>query len=212
MIKKIINFVDMFDKLKNKSKFKFIESIDVAINLDIDTKRSDHVIKGTVYLPHGTGKKLKIVVFTERENYNIAYSSGAYYVGMDKLFKKIIDKKIVYDLVISDVNSTKYISKLGVILGPKGLMPNLKLGTITENLSETIKKFLNNKIIYKTDKFGIIHSLIGKINFSNDKLSENLMSLILSIKSNRPINCKVDSFIKKITISSTMGKGFIVNI
>ncbi len=205
------NLIEIFDNIKKKSKSSFIESIDIAINLNIDTKNIDHNIKGNVLLPFNVSKKKKIIVFAPKSKSKIAYSSGAYYVGMEDLFNKVKNNLIKYDLVISTLDSVKLVSKLGEILGPKGLMPNLKLGTITDDLEDSICKFIKGQITYKNDKFGIIHSIIGKINFSNNELLENYICLINSVKSNKPNNLKNNIFFKKIFISSTMGKSFLVN-
>lgn len=204
--------IKIFNLIKSKSKINFIESIDVAINLFIDTKDIDQNIKGSVLLPYSFNKKKKIIVFASKSKEDISYSSGAFLVGMEDLYNKVKNNLIDYDIVISSLEAVKLVSKLGQILGPKGLMPNLKLGTITDNLKETISEFVKGKITYKNDKFGIIHSVIGKINFTNDQLLENFICLINSIKFNKPSKLKNIIFFKKIVISSTMGKGFLLNL
>ncbi len=206
------NIIDIFSEIKKNSNRKFIESIDVAINLMIDIKKSDNLIKNYVILPYGIKKNIKIVVFASDEYKEVAYSYGAYFVGKDDLFKKIISYKIDFDLVVAMPDTIKIVSKLGKILGPKGLMPNINFGTITSNIKETVKNLYEGKqIIYKNDRYGIVHVTIGKTSFSEKMLLYNLKSLVLSIKKNKPNSISSIFFIKKITISSTMGKGFIVN-
>ncbi len=208
------NIIDILNLIKKESSKKFIESIDVAINLLIDVSKSDQIINNTVLLPCGHGKKFKIVVFASNLYEKEAYNFGAYYVGTENLFKKIKEKKIKFDLVISSVDYIDYIKKLGVILGPRNLIPNIKLGTLIENnkLIFTIKNFVKNQIIYRNDKFGIIHVSIGNTNFSNSYLIENFKFLINFIKNNKPLKIKSLFFIKKVVLSSTMGKGFIIDI
>ncbi len=206
------NLIKIFNLIKNKSKINFIESIDIAINLSIDPKDFTQNIRGSVLLPYSFSKERKIIVFAPKSKEKIAYSSGAFLVGMDDLFYKVKNNLIKYDIVISSLESVDLVSKLGQILGPKGLMPNLKLGTITDNLENTISNFVKGQITYKNDKFGIIHGVIGKINFTSNQLLDNFICFINSIKSNKPNGLKNNFLFKKIVISSTMGKGFLVNI
>ncbi len=204
------NLIKIFNFIKNKSKINFIESIDIAINLSIDTKDVTQNIKGNVLLPHNFGKKKKIIVFTPKSKESIAYSSGAFLVGMDDLFDKVKNNLIEYDVVISSLEAVNLVSNLGPILGPKGLMPNLKLGTITNDLEKTILNFTKGQITYKNDRFGIIHSIIGKINFTNDQLLDNFICFVNSVEFNKPNNFKGSIFLKNIYVSSTMGKSFLV--
>ncbi len=204
--------IKIFDLIKKKSKINFIESIDVAINLFIDTKDINQHIKGCVLLPYGIGKKNKVVVFASEFQKDIAYSSGAFYVGSKDLFNKIKNCSIKYDVVISTLEHIKLVSKLGQLLGPKGLMPNIKLGTLTDNLKDSVSKFSKGQITYKNDKFGIIHSKIGKINFTSEHLLSNFTCFIDSVKLNRPSKLKSNFFFKKIFISSTMGKSYLVDL
>ncbi len=206
------NLIKIFDFIKKKSKFNFIESIDIAINLFIDTKDINQNIKGSILLPYGMVKKNKVIVFASKSKENIAYSSGAYFVGMENLLDKVKNNSIKYDVVISSLEGVKLVSKLGQILGPKGLMPDLKFGTITDDLKNSVEKFSRGQITYKNDKFGIIHSVIGKINLSSDQLLDNFICFINSVKSNKPNKIKDDLFFKKIFISSTMGKSFLIDL
>ncbi len=206
------DLIKIFENIKKKSKFNFIESVDIAINLSIDTKDINQTIKGNVLLPHNFGKTKKVIVFASKSKEKISYSAGAFFVGMENLFDKVKNNTIKYDVVLSTLDSMKLVSKLGQILGPKGLMPNLKLGTITDDLENSISKFVKGKIIYKNDKFGIIHSTIGKLNFTSNQLLDNFICFINSIISNKPKQLKNMFFLKKIFISSTMGKSFLVNL
>ncbi len=213
---KFLNYlIDIFDLLKkNNKKRNFIESIDVSINLDINYKDINQYIYGNVILPYYLNKNIKIAVFDNKYDKNIIYSWGAYIVGSDSLINKIINKKINidFDLVITTPNYINNISKIGYILGPKGLMPNIKFGNITNDLKKTINDFSKNRIIYKNDKFGIIHVTIGNINLESFKLANNLIFLLDSIKKNKPSSIKNFLFIKKIFISSTMGNSYLVNL
>ncbi len=203
---------DVFDFIKKTSKCKFIESIDAAINLSINTKDSDQNISSGLMYPNIVVKKnRKIIVFAPDILHNIAYKSGAYIVGTNDLFDKVKNRSINYDVVLSVPESINIVSKLGFILGPKNLMPNLKLGTLTNDLEKSITDFVNGKIIYRNDKFGIVHVIIGKVNFTNIQLIDNLKFLISSINFNKP-NKFNKSLINKITLSSTMGKSYKINL
>ncbi len=213
-IKKIVNkeqIIDIFNLIKKKSNRKFIESIDISINLSFNKNIIDKCIYGSVLLPYRINNNIKILVFTNNNNYEIANISGATYVGNKDLIKIIKDNKIKYDIVLSTPDVLNIVSKVGYILGPKGLMPNLKLGTITNDLKKTIFEFKNGKIIYKSDKFGIINCSIGKINFSSENLYNNTLYFIYSVINIKNSN-KNNFLINKITVSSTMGKSYIINL
>ncbi len=204
--------IKIFDLVKKSSKKRFIESIDVDINLLLDYKDISQNICGNLLFPYRNKNKRRIVVFTDESNFKIAYKAGAFFVGNNDLFDKIKNNKIKYDLVICSYNYINIVSKLGYILGPKGLMPNLKLGTITNDIKNTVSDFVKGKVIYKSDKYGIIHISIGKINFSNEELFSNFFYLINSILLNKLNKVDNDIFIKKISVSSTMGKSYIINL
>ncbi|CAL4041980.1 50S ribosomal protein L1 [Buchnera aphidicola (Phyllaphis fagi)] len=204
---KIYNAINLLKKFSTKN---FIESLDVAINLGIDAKKSDQNIRGFTILPHGIGRKIKIAVFTQGENIKKATDNGADIAGSYELidyFKN--NKKSHFDVVIASPDSMNIIGKLGPILGPKGLMPNPKTGTITSNIVEAINNAKKGQIRYKNDKNGIIHTTIGKINFSNQQLQENLTQLLESLYKLKPIKSK-GTFFKKITLSTTMGIGLLI--
>lgn len=192
--------------LKDATNAKFEESIDVAINLGIDGKLSDQNVRGSAILPNGSGKNMRIVVFAEGEDADAAKSAGADEVGMDDLAEKIKSGYSDFELVISTPSSMKIVGQLGQILGPKGVMPNPKDGTVTKNIKDAVNNAKKGQAMFRNDKGGIIHCSIGKLNFSEQAIKENFSSLIDEIKKNRPASAK-GVFIKMITLSSTMGPG-----
>ncbi|QJC32572.1 50S ribosomal protein L1 [Enterobacteriaceae endosymbiont of Donacia dentata] len=203
-IKKQSSIEDAINNLKSLSKVKFIESIDIAINLGIDTKKTEQNIRGNVCLKHGTGNYIRIAVFADGDEAIQAKKLKVEFIGMSDLASKINNGEKKFDVVIATPGAMDIVSKLGPILGPKGLMPNPKLGTITNNIGETIKKIRNGQINFRNDKNGIIHTNIGKINFKNYKIKENLQCLLKTLIKYRPVQLK-GNYIKKIYISSTMG-------
>ncbi|VFP79041.1 50S ribosomal protein L1 [Buchnera aphidicola] len=204
---KINKAIEILKKIKPAN---FIESIDVAFNLNINPKKSEQNVRGSVILPHGTGKKIKIAVFTTGKNIKIAQSYGADFVGMEDLANIIKKQKIKFDLIIASPEAMELVGKLGPILGPRGIMPNPKFGTVTKNIKKSIKDARKGKINYKNDKNGIIHSNFGKINFSNKNLYENFLALYHSIKQSKPAQLK-GIYYKKISISTTMGPGINID-
>lgn len=209
-VKKIYNLDELIKILKSSSKVKFVESIDIAINLGINPKKSDQNIRGTTILPHGLGRVVKVAVFTHGENVEIAKKSGAEYIGMEDLAEKIKKEGIAFNTVIASPDAMKIVTQLGHILGPRGLMPNPKLGTVTENIAEAIKNAKTGQVCYRNDKNGIIHATIGRINFKNDQIKENFHTFLESIKKAKPPQSK-GIYIKKIVLSSTMGVGLTVD-
>jgi large subunit ribosomal protein L1 len=191
--------------LKNQSKKKFIESFDVAIMLGINTKKTDQNIRGSTTLPHGTGKKIKVAVFAHGKKAEDAKKAGAEYIGMEDLSQKIKNNQIKFDVTVAIPESMKIVGLLGSILGPKGLMPSYKLGTITSNIFDIVKEIKNGQIRYKNDKNGIIHTSIGKTNFSINQIKENLIHLINALKKQKPSASK-GIYIKKVFLTTTMGK------
>ena len=192
--------------LKDATNAKFEESIDVAINLGIDGKLSDQNVRGSAILPNGSGKNMRVIVFAEGEDAEAAKSAGADEVGMDDLAEKIKSGFSDFELVISTPSSMKIVGQLGQILGPKGVMPNPKDGTVTKNIKDAVNNAKKGQAMFRNDKGGIIHCSIGKLNFSEQAIKENFKSLIDEIKKNRPAAAK-GAFIKMITLSSTMGPG-----
>lgn len=192
-----------------KLKFKDHESIDVHIVLGIDSTKSDHIIKSASVLPHGNGKKIRVAVFADGEDEKKALEAGADTVGMKSLHDEIKSKVINYDVIISRLDAMKYISDLGPILGPRGLMPNIKTGTLTSDIEKAVLNVKNGQINYKSEKNGIIHCSIGKINFDDNKIKENLEKLLSDIKKLKPSTSK-GVFIKKVILSTTMGPGISI--
>ncbi|QJC32974.1 50S ribosomal protein L1 [Enterobacteriaceae endosymbiont of Donacia semicuprea] len=203
-LKKQFSIEDALNNLKLLSKVKFIESIDIAINLGINTKKTEQNIRGNVCLTHGTGNYVRLAVFADGNEAIQAKKLKAEFIGMTDLATKINNGEKKFDIVIATPEAMDIVSKLGPILGPKGLMPNPKLGTITNNMSKTIKKIRNGQINFRNDKNGIVHTNIGKINFENYKIKENLQCLLKILKKYKPSQLK-GNYIKKIYISSTMG-------
>ncbi|ANF16861.1 50S ribosomal protein L1 [Buchnera aphidicola (Schlechtendalia chinensis)] len=208
--KKIFEIEEGIELLKKMAISKFNESIDASINLGINPKKPDQNIKNSIVLPFGTGKTIKLAVFTTGENINIAKKLGAEYVGLHDLVEQIKEKKIKFDIAIASTDTMKIVNELGPILGPRGLMPNPKLGTVTDNIENAIKNAKYGQINYKNDKNGIVHTTIGKINFPNKDIQENLNALLTSLKKLRPLNLKGE-YIKKVTISTTMSLGINID-
>ena len=197
--------------IKDSSKVKFDETLDVAIKLDIDSSKSDQGIRGIVNLPHGTGKKIKVAVLAKDEKAKEAQEAGADIVGEKDLEESILKGKIDFDILISTPDMMPTVGKLGKILGPKGLMPNPKLGSVANDVSNAVKKAKSGQVQFKNDKAGIIHAGIGKLKFSEENLLENLKVFYETIKKNKPDSVK-GSFIKKVSIASTMGFGLELNL
>jgi large subunit ribosomal protein L1 len=195
---------EAINKLKKFSTVNFIESIDIAIQLGIDSKKSEQNIRNNIILPHGTGKPIKIAVFAHGDKAIEAKEAGADLVGMEDLATKIKNGEKKINVVITIPEAMNLVRTLAPILGPRGIMPNPKLGTITENIKETINKIKKGQITLRNDKNGIIHTNIGKINFDNYKIKENIEYIINILKKYKPPQIK-GNFIKKIYISSTMG-------
>ncbi|QJC30054.1 50S ribosomal protein L1 [Enterobacteriaceae endosymbiont of Plateumaris sericea] len=195
---------EAINELKKFSTVNFIESIDIAIQLGIDSKKSEQNIRKNIILPHGTGKRIKIAVFAHGDKAIEAKEAGADLVGMEDLAIKIKNGEKKINVVITLPEAMNLVRKLAPILGPRGIMPNPKLGTITENIKETINKIKKGQITLRNDKNGIIHTNIGKINFDNYKIKENIEYIINILKKHKPSQIK-GNFIKKIYISSTMG-------
>ena len=192
--------------LQSSKKTKFEESVDVAINLGIDPKQSDQNVRGSAALPNGTGKTLKIAVFAEGDEATDAKEAGADKIGMDDLAEEIKSGNMDFDMVIATPSSMKLVGQLGQILGPKGLMPNPKDGTVTKNVKDAVTNAKKGQAMYRNDKAGIVHCSIGKVGFKGEQIEENFNALLDDIKRSRPSSMK-GIFIKKITMSSTMGPG-----
>ena len=189
---------------------KFDESVDVSINLGIDTKKSDQTVRGAVVLPNGTGKVVRVAVFTQGDNVQKATDAGADIVGMDDLMKTMQDGDLNYDVVIASPDAMGVVGRLGQILGPRGLMPNPKVGTVTPDVATAVKNAKAGQVRYRADKAGIVHAGIGKASFDAKALEENIIVLIDAIKKVKPSSAK-GVYFKKISVSSTMGPGLAID-
>jgi len=196
--------------LKKTSNAKFNETIDIAINLGIDAKKSDQNVRGSMVLPNGTGKTLKVIVFAQSEQVDAAKNAGADEVGFEDLAEKIKSGFSEFDLVIATPDTMRIVGQLGQILGPKGMMPNPKDGTVTKNVEDAVTKAKTGQIRFRSDKGGVVHCRIGKTDFSEQSIKENLGSLLDEIVKTKPPSAK-GAFIKKVTISSTMGPGITID-
>jgi len=201
---------DAFALLKDISSVKFTESVDVAINLGVDPRKSDQVVRGASVLPNGTGKDVRVAVFTQGPNADAAKEAGADIVGMDDLAADVKAGKMDFDVVIASPDAMRVVGQLGQILGPRGLMPNPKVGTVTPNVAEAVKNAKAGQVRYRTDKGGIIHCLIGKVDFAPELLKQNLEVLIADLVKAKPSAAK-GIYLKQVTISSTMGPGLTLD-
>jgi large subunit ribosomal protein L1 len=185
---------------------KFSESIDVAVNLGVDPRRSDQNVRGATVLPHGTGRDVRVAVFAQGANAEAAKAAGADIVGMDDLAAKVKAGEMDFDVVIASPDAMRVVGQLGQILGPRGLMPNPKVGTVTPNVADAVKNAKAGQVRYRNDKNGIIHSTIGKATFTAEQIKENLEALLVALKKGKPSGAK-GQFIKKVSLSTTMGAG-----
>ncbi|WP_116963559.1 50S ribosomal protein L1 [Fastidiosibacter lacustris] len=202
---------EAFKLLKDLSKVKFRESIDVAVNLGVDPRKSDQVVRGASVLPNGTGKVVRVAVFTQGDNVTKATEVGADVVGMDDLAAEVKKGNIDFDVVIATPDAMRVVGQLGQILGPKGLMPNPKVGTVTTDVAQAVKDAKAGQVRYRVDKAGIIHTTIGKADFAPQALQQNLETLLTDLKKLKPANAK-GVYIKKVTVSSTMGPGLMLDM
>ena len=197
--------------LKKTATAKFVETAELHVNLNIDPKYADQQLRTTVTLPNGTGKELRIAVLTNEENFDEATQAGANIVGNGELIENITKSNIEFDLLIATPNMMPKLAKLGRILGPKGLMPSPKSGTVSSTLNETLNEFKKGKFEYKADKTGVLHVGFGKCNFTEAQLLENLQALYRSIEQNRPSGVK-GKYFKSLAICSTMGPSIKVDL
>ena len=198
------------DLVKKTATAKFDESVDVAVNLGIDAKKSDQVVRGSVVLPRGTGKTVRVAVFAQGANAEKAKNAGADVVGFDDLAEKIKGGFMDFDVVIATPDAMKVVGPLGQVLGPRGLMPNPKVGTVTPNVEEAVKNAKGGQVQYRADKAGIVQCTIGRASFPIEALQENLEALMAAINKAKPATTK-GIYLKKISVSSTMGVGVRVD-
>ena len=210
-VTKVYEPIDAIKILKENKYAKFNETLDVAINLGIDPNKTDQGIRGVTNLPKGTGKSIKIAVLTKGDKQTEAKEAGADLVGENELIESIASGKIAFDLLIASPDMMPAVGKVAKILGPKGLMPNPKLGTVTQDIATAVKNAKSGQVQFKNDKAGIVHAGIGKMNFDDNDLLENLKFFYTSINKSKPESVK-GSFIKKVTIASTMGVGLEINL
>jgi large subunit ribosomal protein L1 len=201
---------DALKMVKEGATAKFNESIDVAINLGIDAKKSDQVVRGALVLPKGTGKSVRVAVFAQGEKAQAAKDAGADIVGFEDLAATIKEGKIDFDVAIATPDAMRVVGQLGQILGPRGLMPNPKVGTVTPNVAEAVKNAKAGQVQYRADKAGIVQCTIGRASFTEDALKENFVALIDALNKSRPANTK-GIYLKKVSVSSTMGPGVRVD-
>ena len=196
--------------LKELATAKFVESVDVAVNLGIDARKSDQNVRGATVLPNGTGRTVRVAVFTQGANAEAAKAAGADLVGMEDLADQIKKGEMNFDVVIASPDAMRVVGQLGQILGPRGLMPNPKVGTVTPNVVEAVNNAKAGQVRYRNDKNGIIHTTLGKVDFTTKQLQQNLEALLSALKKAKPSTSK-GQFIKKVSISTTMGAGVAVD-
>ena len=197
--------------LRELSGAKFQESVDVAVNLGVDPRKSDQVVRGATVLPHGTGKQVRVAVFAQGANADAAKEAGADIVGLDDLAEQVKGGDLNFNVVIATPDTMRVVGQLGPILGPRGLMPNPKVGTVTTDVAAAVVNAKAGQVRYRTDKAGIIHSSIGKVQFENGALSENLHALLTDLQKAKPAAAK-GQYLRKVTLSTTMGPGLAVDV
>ena len=201
---------EAFSLLKQFPRAKFTESVDVAVNLGVDPRKSDQVVRGSTVLPHGTGKTVRVAVFAQGANADKAKAAGADIVGFEDLAESIKQGSMDFDVVIASPDAMRIVGQLGQILGPRGLMPNPKVGTVTPDVEGAVKNAKSGQVRYRTDKAGIIHCTLGNVDFEPTKLKENLEALLADLKKAKPTTAK-GQYLKKVTISTTMGAGVVID-
>jgi large subunit ribosomal protein L1 len=201
---------DALSLIKDCASAKFLESVDVAVNLGVDPRKSDQVVRGATVLPNGTGKTVRVAVFAQGANAEAAKEAGADIVGFEDLAEQVKAGQMNFDVVIASPDAMRVVGQLGPILGPRGLMPNPKVGTVTPDVAGAVRNAKGGQVRYRTDKTGIIHCSIGKSNFEVQALRENLQSLLADLQKAKPATAK-GIYVKRITVSSTMGPGIPVD-
>lgn len=197
---------DAIALVKEFAKAKFRESIDVSVNLGVDASKSDQQVRGSTVMPHGIGKSVRVAVFTSGKNVEAALAAGADIVGLDDLAAKVKAGEMDFDVVVASPDAMRVVGQLGQILGPRGLMPNPKVGTVTPNVAEAVKNAKSGQVRYRSDKAGVIHCTIGKADFDAPKIKENLTALLVDLQKAKPAASK-GIYLKKVSVSSTMGPG-----
>ncbi|HHK5093205.1 TPA: 50S ribosomal protein L1 [Pseudomonas aeruginosa] len=205
------SFEEAAKLLAELSTIKFKESVDVAVNLGVDPRKSDQVVRGVTVLPNGTGKSVRVAVFTQGPAAEAALAAGADKVGMDELAAEMKGGDLNYDVVIASPDAMRVVGQLGQILGPRGLMPNPKVGTVTPDVATAVKNAKAGQVRFRTDKNGIIHSSVGKVDFEPAKLQQNVEALLADLKRLKPSSSK-GVYVKRVTLSTTMGPGLQIDL
>lgn len=201
---------EALELLKKLASAKFTETVEVSVNLGVNARKSDQNVRGSTVMPHGTGKSVRVAVFTQGDNADKAREAGADVVGLNDLAEQVQNGEINFDMVVATPDAMPVVGRLGQILGPKGLMPNPKTGTVTADVETAVKNAKAGQVQYRTDKAGIIHAPIGKTDFDNQALIDNLTALIQDLKRAKPANAKGQYF-RKVSLSTTMGPGLTVD-
>ncbi|WP_435106357.1 50S ribosomal protein L1 [Arhodomonas sp. AD133] len=202
---------EAFGLLKELASAKFVESVDVSVNLGVDPRKSDQVVRGSTVLPNGTGKSVRIAVFTQGANADAAREAGADEVGLEDLAERIQGGELNFDVVIATPDAMGVVGRLGPILGPRGLMPNPKVGTVTTDVTAAVENAKAGQVRYRTDRGGLIHCTLGKADFEAAQLKQNLEALINDLRKMKPSTSK-GTYLKKVTVSTTMGPGVSVDL
>jgi large subunit ribosomal protein L1 len=200
---------EAFRLVKEFAKAKFDESVDAAVNLGIDATKSDQQVRGSTVMPHGIGKSVRVAVFTSGRNQEAARAAGADIVGLEDLAEQVKAGNLNFDVVIASPDAMRVVGQLGQILGPRGLMPNPKVGTVSPDVAGAVRNAKSGQVRYRVDKAGIVHCTIGKASFDADKLRENLMALLADLQKAKPATSK-GIYLKRVTVSSTMGPGVVI--
>ena len=208
---KSLNLVEAVEVFVNAKKKKFDETIEVSMNLGIDPRHADQMVRGVVSLPHGNGKQMKVAVFAKDQKAEEAKNAGADVVGAEELAEEMQKGNLNYDRIIATPDMMGVVGRIGKILGPKGLMPNPKLGTVTADVKLAVEAAKSGQVQYRAEKNGLVQAGVGKISFGSEKITENINSFIDAVQKARPSGAK-GTFIKKISISSTMGAGININV
>jgi large subunit ribosomal protein L1 len=203
--------VEAIDILKSFASAKFKEGVDISVNLGVDPRKSDQVVRSSTNLPKGTGKVVRVAVFAQGDNATKALNAGADLVGFEDLAEQVKAGEMNFDVVIATPDAMRLVGQLGQVLGPRGLMPNPKVGTVTMNVEAAVKDAKSGQVRYRTDKNGIIHCSVGKVDFSAEDLIENVSALIADLKKAKPASSK-GIYIKKVTLSTTMGPGLPIDL
>ena len=207
---KLYALPDALEMLSSISSNKFKEAIDISVNLGVDPRKSDQVVRGATTLPHGTGKEVKVAVFAQGENAEKAENAGADVVGFEDLGEEIKGGKIDFDVLIATPDAMRIVGQLGKVLGPRGLMPNPKTGTVTTDVEVAVKNSKSGQVQFRTDKAGLVHGRVGQLGFTAEQIKENIQALLVDLKKAKPAAAK-GVYLKKLTLSSTMGPGLNID-